>query len=153
MTQTAVGLFKNARLAEETVRELEAAGMGKTDIRVLAEPRYMPVTGVLSTPGADFCADLHQDLKTMGATEPEAEIYIRGVRNGGVLVFANGSAQQVQTSVEIMNRHTASNVDELSGPEPIRLGVSRDREDKLASGTIQLGRVRGTGEGARIFVW
>src|SRR5579862_4871976 len=115
MTHTAVGLFKNSNLAEEAVTDLKSAGLAAGDVRVLAEPRYMHVSGVLSTPEIDFCAELTQDLKAMGATEDEAHAYMIGVRAGEVLVFATGSEEQVEKAVEVMNRHQGVNVEELTG--------------------------------------
>ncbi|HZD48097.1 MAG TPA: hypothetical protein VE178_05060, partial [Silvibacterium sp.] len=119
MTHMAVGLFKTSIEAEATVNDLKGAGFDPKDLRILAEPRYMHVTGVLSTPEIDFCAELVQDLKAMGATGPEAQAYVQGVRNGGVLVFATGSIELVEKSAEIMNRHQAANFEELTGSETI----------------------------------
>ena len=90
MSKTAVGLFENPGLADQVVRDLEASGFPRNGVRILSEPRDMPVTGVMSTPRNDFQVDLEHDLRTIGATEPEAKAYVQGVRRGGVLVFASG---------------------------------------------------------------
>lgn len=50
-------------------------------------------------------------------TEPETQAYIQGVREGGVLVFANDSDEQVEKFAEIMNRQQAASVDEFAGTE------------------------------------
>ncbi len=153
MTHTAVGLFKNSTQAEETVNDLKAAGFEAKDLRVLAEPRYMHVTGVLSTPEVDFCAQLVQDLKAMGATEPEAQAYVQGVRDGGVLAFATGSIELVEKSAEIMNRHQAANVEELNGAETILSCAVHESAIPVHGYSAQAGRVRYAGSGARMFVW
>ena len=153
MTHTAVGLFDNSSLAEEAVNDLKTGGVAASDIRVLAEPRYMHVSGVLSTPEIDFCAVLVQDLKAMGATEDEAQAYVRGCRNGGVLVFASGSLEQVEKSVEVMNRHQGAKVEELTGTEAVLHGVAHESAIPLHGYSVQTGRVRHAGGGARVFVW
>jgi hypothetical protein len=43
---------------------------------------------------------------------------VKAVRHGGVLVFATGSTEQVDGAAQIMNRHRAAQVEELSGSEP-----------------------------------
>jgi hypothetical protein len=153
MTHTAVGLFKNSSLAEEALKDLEIAGVAAQDLRILAEPRRMPVSGVLSTPDNDFCAALRRNLRTMGTTDAEAQAYIEGVRRGAVLVFANGSAEQVEGSAEIMNRHQASSVNELTGSEAILSGGGRESAISAHGDFAQAGRARYSGSGARIFVW
>jgi len=152
MTQTAVGLFKNSGMAEEAVKEIKTAGVAANDVRILAEPRRMPVTGIFSTPDNDFCAALRRNLKAMGASDVEAQAYIEGVRRGEVLVFASGSTEQVEGSAEIMNRHQASGVGELTGSEASLPGVVREGANPARDFT-QAGRARYSGSGARIFVW
>jgi hypothetical protein len=153
MTHTAVGLFKNGNFAEEAVNELVAAGIASNEVRVLAEPRYMPVKGALSTPEIDFCAELAQDLRAMGATEDEAQVYVQGVRVGGVLVFANGSVEQVEKSAEIMSLHQGAKVEELTGVEAVVHCVAHESAIPAHGYSVQTGRVRHSGNGARIFVW
>ena len=153
MTHTAVGLFNNSSLAEAAVNDLKAVGIAASDISVLAEPRYMHVTGVLSTPEVDFCAELGRDLRAMGATEDEAQTYVQGVRGGGVLVFATCSLEQVEKSAEVMNRHQGTKVEELTGAEAVLLGVAHESAIPLHGYSVQTGRFRHTGGGARVFVW
>ena len=50
MTHTVIGLFPNLLNAGQASNELKAAGVAADDLRVIAEPRYVHVTGVLSTP-------------------------------------------------------------------------------------------------------
>ena len=46
MAKTAVGLFENSELANEVVRDLEATGFLRKDVRVLSEPREMAGSGL-----------------------------------------------------------------------------------------------------------
>ena len=80
MAKTAVGLFENRSSVDEVVGELKASGFPQKDVRVLGEPREMAGSGVTSTPHTDFEVDLTRDLKAIGATEADAEAYVRGVR-------------------------------------------------------------------------
>jgi hypothetical protein len=155
MSKTAVGLFENASVADEVVHDLGAHSFPSNDIRVLKEPLDMPVTGTLSLPHTDFQVRLELELKAIGASTPEATAYTQGVRRGGVLVFATGSNEEVDSASEIMNRHGAIEVEELTGNAPNLAGVI-GRGAPLAypgSITAQTGRTRQSGGGARMFVW
>jgi len=153
MTHTAIGLFPNSASAEQATSELKAAGIAANDLRVAAEPRYMPVSNPLSTPGMDFCTDLALDLRAMGVAEPETQDYIQGVRNGGVLVFANGSVEQAEKFAGIMNRHHAVSVGEISCMEPALAEVLHESAIPTDVDCAQAGRVRYAGSGARMFTW
>ena len=50
MPKTAVGLFENPGLVEGVVREIEALGFPRTEVRSLKEPADFDVTGVMSFP-------------------------------------------------------------------------------------------------------
>ena len=90
MAKTAVGLFENSELADEVVRDLEATGFLRKDVRILKEPREMAGSGLMSTPHTDFEVELTRDLTAFGVLEGDAEAYVQGVRRGGVMVFATG---------------------------------------------------------------
>jgi triosephosphate isomerase len=154
MSKTAVGLFENASVAEQVVHDLGANSFSRNDIRVLQEPLDMPVTGTMSLPHTDFQVRLELELKAIGATTPEAAAYTQGVRGGGVLVFATGSNEEVDSASEIMNRHGALAVDELTGGAPNVAGVIGSSAPLAYTGsTAQTGRTRQSGGGARMFVW
>jgi hypothetical protein len=158
MAKTAVGLFENPVAVDEVVRDLKASGFPQKDVRVLGEPRDMAGSGVMSTPHTDFEVDLIRDLKAIGAAEADAEAYVRGVRRGGVMIFATGSGNQADTAAEIMNRHGAVEIEELSTAVqylPSTVGKGDDLASGQASqdGAVQVGRVRSPGAGARLFVW
>ena len=153
MTHTALGLFRNATDADIVVTELKAAGFSAGDVRIAAEPRYMPVSSPLSTPGMDFCEDLALNLRAIGVPEPVTQAYIQGVRDGGSLLFASGSAEQVEKAVEIMNHHPVVTVEELKA---LQLDIRELPHEKAIAhevSTGQAGRVRYAGSGARMFAW
>jgi hypothetical protein len=139
MAKTAVGLFENPGSVDEVVRELKASGIPQKDVRVLGEPREMAGSGVMSTPHTDFEAD--------------AEAYVRGVRRGGVMVFATGSPEKADAAAEIMNHHCAVEIEELSASVPHLPSTVGDDVAPGRDGSVQAGRVRSPGAGARLFVW
>ncbi|HUY82497.1 MAG TPA: hypothetical protein VMU92_12305 [Acidobacteriaceae bacterium] len=152
MTKATVGLFENRSLANQAVSEFKAAEIPPAEIRVLTNPMDLPVKGSLGTPHTDFMASLCRDLREMGATSEKANAYVKGVENGGALVMATGTAEQVNAAAAIMNRNHAIDVEELAGLEPAlpatHLGSGAVRHE-----TILAGRIRQSGGGARIFVW
>ena len=153
MTRAAVGLFENSYLVDEIVHDLEASGFPRDDIRVLSEPRDIAGSGMMSTPHTDFEVDLVCELRTMGAAEAEADAYVQGVRRGGVIVFATGSSEKAEAAAEIMNHHGAVEIEEFSAWEPHLSGTHRDGMASGRNTSVQSGRVRSTGGGARLFVW
>jgi hypothetical protein len=153
MSHTAVGLFDSAGAADHVLLDLEASNFPRREIRVVREPIDMAVTGVMSTPRADFEVGLERELRAIGATVGEANAYADGVRRGGVLMFATGSSREVDSASEIMNRHGAVDVRELTGAEPDFAGSVTGTVVSPSGGASQTGRVRQAGGGARMFVW
>jgi hypothetical protein len=149
MARAAVGLFENSQSTDGIIHDLEASGFSRNDIRVLSEPQDMAGSGMMSTAHTDFEVDLIRELRTVGATEADAEAYVKGVRGGGVIVFASGSDEKVDAAVEIMNRHSALELEELGASEPHL--HSSTTPGRSSSG--QTGRIRSSGGGARLFVW
>jgi hypothetical protein len=153
MAKTAVGLFKDPKSVDAVVRDLEAGGFPRKDVRVLSEPVDMAGSGLMSTPHTDFEVGLVQELRTIGAAEAEADAYVRGVRQGGVMVFATGAGNNVSTAAEIMNRHHAVEIEKLNASE-IHLPEKGERETASErDDSVQIGRTRSSGDGARLFVW
>jgi len=153
MAKTAVGLFENPGSVDEVVRDLKASGFPQKDIRVLGEPRDMAGSGVMSTPHTDFEVVLIRDLRAIGAAEADAEAYVRGVRRGGVMVFATGPGEKADAAAEIMNRHCAVEIEELSASVPHLPSTAGDDVAPGRDSSVQAGRVRSPGAGARLFVW
>ena len=152
MTKTAVGLFQNPAIVDEVVREIEALGFPRQEVRTLKEPSSFGTTGVMSFPRLDFEVDLTRELTRIGA-KVEAQSYVEGLRRGGALVFATGSDDKVELAADIMNRHGALETKETSGPEPQLPGVSRENLTPLRDGSVLAGRIRESGGGASFFVW
>ena len=50
MPKTAVGLFENADLVDNVIREIEGLGFPRKEVRTLMEPATFEVTGVMSFP-------------------------------------------------------------------------------------------------------
>jgi len=153
MAKTAVGLFENSELADEVVRDLEATGFLRTDVRILKEPMEMAGSGLMSTPHTDFEVALTRDLTAFGVLEGDVNAYVQGVRRGGVMVFATGLGKTADTATEIMNRHGAVELEEISALRP-ELPISDQSEPTpVRAPSVQIGRVRSPGSGARMFVW
>jgi hypothetical protein len=153
MAKTAVGLFENSSSVDEVVRDLAASGFPQKDVRILGEPREMAGSGVMSIPHTDFEVDLTRELRTIGAADADAEAYVEGVRRGGVIVFATGSGEKADVAAEIMNRHCSVEIEKLSASVPHLPGTDRDDMAPAHDGSVQAGRVRSPGAGARLFVW
>ena len=153
MSKTAVGLFEKPGSVDEVVRELTASGIPQKDVRVLGEPREMAGSGMMGTPRTDFEVDLIRELRTIGAADADAEAYVRGVRRGGVMVFATGSPEKADAAAEIMNHHCAVEIEELIASVPHLPSTVCDDVAPARDGSVQVGRVRSPGAGARLFVW
>ena len=153
MAKTAVGLFENSELADEVVRDLEATGFLRTDVRILKEPLEMAGSGLMSTPHTDFEVELTRDLTAFGLLEGDAEAYVQGVRRGGVMVFATGLGKKADTATEIMNRHGAVELEEISALRPELPSADHGEQPPVHDLSVQTGRFRSPGSGARLFVW
>lgn len=153
MPKTAVGLFKDASDIDEVVHEIESLGFPRNEVRTLDEPLDLGASGVLSIPHIEFEDELLRELTRIGATRPEAEAYVDGVRRRGVLVFATGADETVKSAAEVMNRHGAVQIEETSGPEPSLPRIPLSNVMLPGGGDVQAGRIRQASGGAAFFVW
>jgi hypothetical protein len=153
MPKTVVGLFENAQLVDAAVREIEALGFPRQEVRTMREPANFDATGVMSFPRLDFEVDLNRELTRIGATEPEALAYVEGLRRGGALALATGSDENVEAAGNIMNRLGAIEVEEITGPEPQLPGVVHRSMTPIRESAVMAGRIRQSGGGACFFVW
>jgi len=155
MAKTAVGLFESPERVDDVVREIEALGFPRNEIRTLEEPRMFEITGVMSFPRLDFEVEVRRELARVGATRAEMEAYVDGLRRGGALVFAtaSGEDEKVDAAAEILNRRGAIGLDELTGPEPHLPYPAHEGMSAGANVSVLAGRVRQSGGGACLFVW
>jgi len=153
MPKTLVGLFENSGLVDEVVREIEALGFPRKEIRTLKEPKTFEVTGVMSFPRIDFEVDLSRELIRIGATTSETEAYVEGLRRGGALAFATGSDEQIGSAADVMKRYGAVQIEEVSGDEPQLPGVVQPNLTPMRDSPVVAGRISGAGDGPRCFVW
>jgi hypothetical protein len=135
------------------VHDLDASAFPRKEIRIVGEPRGMAVTGIMSIPHTDFEVGLDRELKTIGASQLEANAYVQGVRRGGVLVFATGSSEEVDNAADLMNRHGAIKVEELFGRAPSTAGLTVESGPPPGDSSVQTGRISQSAGGARMFVW
>ncbi len=127
MPKTVVGLFENPGLVDDVMRDIEAHGFPRREVRRLEEPATFNVTGVMSFPRLDFENELTRELNRIGATGAQSKACLDGLRRGGALVFATAADESVKTAAAIMNRHGAVKIAETSGPEPYLPHVARER--------------------------
>lgn len=152
MAETAVGLFEHPGTADAVVDALRASGFPANGIRTLSKPAAMPVDSATSTPALDFAAALSQDLLAMGASEPECQAYLDGLRLGNVLVFATGSVAEAETAIAVMDAYDPIEIEEFAGSAPALPGIhfgnagAHDISSKID-------RSRAKSEGARVFSW
>jgi len=153
MPKTAVGLFEKPGLVEDVVRDIEALGFPRKEVRTLIEPAAFEVTGVMSFPRLDFEVELSRELARIGATKAESQVYVGGLRRGGALVFATGADEMVDAAADIMNRHGAAEIEEPRGREPDLPRVVRASMTPVRDSSVLAGRIREPGSGAAFFVW
>lgn len=154
MPKTAVGLFEQRDAIDDVVREIEALGFPRNEVRMLEEPGTFEVTGVMSFSRLEFEDELVRALAQIGATESEAGAYVNGLRRGGALVFATASVDaQVDAAAAIMNRHGAVQIEETSGGEPFLPHVVWESMTPIRDSSVLAGRVRQPGGAACLFVW
>lgn len=152
LPKTAVGLFENPSLANQVVLDLEASGFSQNDLRILGESLEMAGSGVMGIPNIDFEVSLNRDLRKIGTNGQEAEAYVNGVRRGGVLVFASGADERIDSAAKIMNGASPAEVEELTGGELDLPSASGEDMTPARPRSVQTGRVRQSG-GARVFSW
>jgi hypothetical protein len=173
MSQTAVGLFEDASVAETVVGSLRAHGFPSGGIRVVSAPKSTSFDNSVD----DFGPGFSKDLRAMGVSEYESGAYLTAVQRGRVLVYATGSAQQTDEAVGIMDEFGALEIEELAG---VGAGVTKGKsaasngavkttdmgtvnpESKLPESQVTVGAheksytshgSRAKKEGARVFSW
>lgn len=153
MPKTVVALFKNPEIVEDVVREIENLGIPNQEVRTLKESETFPVNAVMSFNRLDFEVELKHSLSEIGVTDSEEEAYLRGLRNGGVLVLASGPDQRMEAVAQIMNRQGAVDLEESGDREPQLPEPDLEAALPRRDTSLQTGRIREGGSGARLFVW
>jgi hypothetical protein len=153
MPKTVVGLFENPERVDDVVRDIEAIGFPRNEVRTLEEPRTFDVTGVMSFPRLDFEVDLIRSLERIGASESDAKAYLAGLQRGGALVFATGSDEKVTAAAAVMNRSGAVKVEQDNGPEPQLPHSFRANMTPMRDSPIVAGRIQQPGDAACFFIW
>jgi hypothetical protein len=74
-------------------------------------------------------------------------------RHHSQLGFRTGSGEKADAAAEIMNLHRAVEIGELSASEPHLPGTHRGDMARGRNSSVQAGRFRSPGGGARLFVW
>jgi hypothetical protein len=159
MQETAVGLFDNAIIADAVVDSLRAHGIPSNGIRVITTTNGRTSDG--------FVPGFKKEMKTMGASDQEAQAYLTAMGSGNVLVFATGNKLQASEALRIMNEFAALEIDAFAGERKAPLtgkGAlgSIHPESRLPESTVTIGEhehtytshaSRSKNEGARVFTW
>ena len=153
MPKTVVGLFEDSGLVDDVVREIEALGFPRQEVRTIKEPLTFEVSGVMSFPRLDFEVEMSRELSRIGASQAEAQVYVDGLRRGGALVFATGSDDRVTAAGDVMGLYGAAEVDKMVGVEPQIPGVVHTNLTPMRDGPLVAGRISEAGGGPRMFVW
>jgi hypothetical protein len=153
MPKTVVGLFEDAGVVDGVIRDIEALGFPRQEVRSLAEPKSFEVSGVMSFPRLDFEVDLTRGLTRIGASTAQAHAFVKGLQRGGALVFATGSDERVAEAAGIMNRDGAVEIETGRGPEPRMPGLDRVNDTPMRDASVLAGRIREPGGAACFFVW
>jgi hypothetical protein len=69
------------------------------------------------------------------------------------MVFATGSGDKAEAATEIMNRHGAVEVEKISASRPELPSAGSGETLPGRERSVQTGRDRSSGSGARLFVW
>lgn len=153
MPKTVVGLFENPDRVDDVIRDIEALGFPRNEVRTLTEPKAFDVTGVMSFPRLDFEVDMVRSLERIGASESHAQAFREGLRRGGALVFATGSDEKATAAADVMNRSGAVKVEQDNGPEPQLPHSFRANMTPMRDSPIVAGRIQQPSDGACFFVW
>jgi hypothetical protein len=153
MPKTAVALFEDPKIAEDVMREIEAIGFPRNEVRVLEEPEKFEVTGAMSFPRLDFETDLERALSRIGASDAERQAYLEGLHHGGALVLATDSGEKADAAAKIMNQHGGTHVEETSGEEPELPRVVHEEAAHSREHRVMTGRMVQPQHGVALFTW
>ncbi len=153
MARTAIGLFRDNHAADIVMRELENAGFARERVRVLTgstpSPSGLERPGNMAGNAPQTGAGIGSTswLKIEGVPNEDFELYRRGLDRGSIVVAVTTTDERADYAAEIMNRCGALDVEERTS------AAGRGMSPPSGEGTVQAGRNRYEGGGARVFVW
>lgn len=165
MPKVAIGLFRNSDEAAHAIQQLRTEGIARDGLRTMMYPPAQPgghdrpKTLPPQDAGArrEYEQEARTELKKIGVGEPEVDILAARLRDGGVLVLAQDSDENVDRAAQLMNGKGAMALEEELRPDLGSGGVSdpplETAEVASSAGSVQTGRVRSRSDGARVFVW
>lgn len=108
MSNTVIGLYSDANTAERVIEDLTNSGFDRSQVEMHRE---------------SDASGLHDELTDEGIPRDDADYYVEGLRDGGVLVSVQAEDSNTDKAVDIMNRYA-----DEGGYED-----RRDFDDDLAS--------------------
>ena len=108
MANTVIGLYNDASTAERVIDDLTDSGFNRSTIDMHRE---------------SDASGLHSELVDEGIPRDDADYYVEGLRDGGVLVSVHADDSDTDKAVDIMNRYA----DEGGYEDKRSLGSDVDR--------------------------
>ena len=114
MANTVIGLYNDSSTAERVIDDLTSSGFDRSIIEMHRE---------------SDASGLHDELTDEGIPRDDADYYVEGLRDGGVLVSVHADESDTDKAVDIMNRYANE-----GGYED-----SRDFDDNIDSANLGTG--------------
>ena len=90
MSNTVIGLYNDSDTAERVIEDLTSSGFNRSRVEMHRE---------------SDASGLKDELTGEGIPEDDADYYVKGLRDGGILVSVNAEDDKTDDAVEIMNRY------------------------------------------------
>ena len=90
MSNTVIGLYNDSDTAERVIDDLTNSGFSRSRVEMHRE---------------SDASGLHDELTDEGIPKDDADYYVKGLRDGGILVSVNAEDDKTDDAVEIMNRY------------------------------------------------
>ena len=90
MANTVIGLYNDSSTAERVIDDLTSSGFDRSIIEMHRE---------------GDASGLHDELTDEGIPRDDADYYVEGLRDGGVLVSVHADESDTDKAVDIMNRY------------------------------------------------
>ena len=90
MANTVIGLYNDSSTAERVIDDLTSSGFDRSIIEMHRE---------------SDASGLHDELTDEGIPRDDADYYVEGLRDGGVLVSVHADENDTDKAVDIMNRY------------------------------------------------